>query len=688
MLDERARAIIQKIIGRPLIEKNELMTETSLTQRQLDYSLDKINSWLVANQQSGLIIENNQVKIKQETKRYLIEEMNTLLSSRDYVLSPQERVKYLFLLLFYYEDEYLSMNHFIDALQVGKTTIMNDLKTLGVEISKHNLAVTYNRKDGYKLSGNELDIRYYLMKLVILEISEENNAHLLDLFIEEQSLDGYQETRQIVTEKLRLFQLNFVENRLAEFVYTFILLKNRLNRRFTSTDGRYQLSTLTETNEYQFSLELLKYYGEYNEQSVAYLCAWILGLSVGNLENKFQDYFVIMDLVERIMLRFETLSGIRFNNHPSAVRQLYCHFRPVYYRLYFHLPIVNPLCEKIKKEYKELFQIVQETLRPIGSIFGQEIPEEEIAFLTMHFAALSTTFHEHKVSQKVAIIVCPNGIGSSSIVYTELKSTFPEFVFLGPIETNELEKMEDSYDIIFSTVPNIRLFYSKKPVYIVSPIMGTAEKYKLIRDVYAEVGNQKFKLPSVRHIMDIIQKYTTIKEEDMLEKELYEYFLVQDELNEMEEGPSLAQICHPDCISLNVVARNWEEAIRLSAAPLLKQGKITRNYIETIIDNARTKGAFMVITKHVALPHARPEAGVNELSISITTLRDPVVFEHKENDPVKYIFCLAAIDNKRHLNAMSELVQLLDNAQFYALLDEEKNPEKVFEFIKHKKVIQ
>ena len=56
-------------------------------------------------------------------------------------------------------------------------------------------------------------------------------------------------------------------------------------------------------------------------------------------------------------------------------------------------------------------------------------------------------------------------------------------------------------------------------------------------------------------------------------------------------------------------------------------------------------GPYIVITKHVALPHARPEAGALESAIGIATLKHPVKFGNKDNDPVKYLFCLSATDN-------------------------------------------
>lgn len=688
MTDERSRILMKRLIERSIHEVDELTDQTGLTKRQLEYSLDKINEYVTTEKGSKLVIENNRIILTNQLREQFIAILSDKTYLKGYLMNACERSKYLYLLLFYFLDDYLSINHFIEELGVGKTTIINDLKNLAIELERENIQLVYTRKNGYQLVGNEEQIRYHLMKMIIWDSTENNTVFVYDHFIEKHQIETVDSTKQLVEKYTKRYGISFVENRLTEFLYTFIFLKKRLLSLTANVNPKYQLSALIAMKEYQFSKSILIHFGIEDESARVYLCAWILGLSIGRPNDSTKDYETIIDLVKRIILRFEAISGIRFNNQELVVRQLYTHLRPAYYRLYFKLPIVNPLHTKIRDEYNELFNIVEETLKPIASLFEHPIPEDEIAFLTMHFASLCSSFDEYTTTQKVALIVCPNGIGSSSIVYTELKVLFPELSFLGPVETNEIERLSDSYDLIFSTVPNIRLFYTKKPVYIVSPIMNTREKYRLISDVYTQIGNSNFKLPSVGKIMEIIQRYAAISEGASLEKELYDYLTKQEEQTENnEEGPSLLEITAPELIQLNMHAKNWEEAIRLSAASLLKEGRITRNYIDTIIETAKNEGPYMVISKHVALPHARPVDGVEKLGMSISVLKHPIVFGSQENDPVKYIFCLAATENNRHLNAMAELVRLLDDPQFYDLLDTSNDPNEIYHYLSRKEVL-
>ena len=113
-------------------------------------------------------------------------------------------------------------------------------------------------------------------------------------------------------------------------------------------------------------------------------------------------------------------------------------------------------------------------------------------------------------------------------------------------------------------------------------------------------------------------------------------------------------------ILLNMSPKDWQESIRLVAQPLLKEKYITQNYIEAMVDAVKQYGAYIVVGKGVALAHARPEAGVQKLGLSVMTLKRPIAFGNQENDPVKLVFCLAAIDSKAHLDIMRSIVHIIN----------------------------
>ena len=143
----------------------------------------------------------------------------------------------------------------------------------------------------------------------------------------------------------------------------------------------------------------------------------------------------------------------------------------------------------------------------------------------------------------------------------------------------------------------------------------------------------------------------------------------------------LKNLTNEKLVQLNIEAEDWEDAVRKASQPLIDEGKVKQSYLEDIVVGVKELGPYIVLTEHVALPHARPEAGALESAIGIVTLRTPVCFGNASNDPVKYLFPLSAVDNEKHLEALAELAGLLEDEQFFRMLDKAKSAKEVMDYI-------
>ncbi|MFB8508035.1 BglG family transcription antiterminator [Enterococcus durans] len=678
---------MKKLIEKPINSQQNLMEQLSLSKSQIDYALEKASSILIDAGFTPLFVDNLNVEVSEKNNNYLLELFSQKKIYEYYELSFEERKKYIFMMLFFHCKEYLSLNHFIQVLNVGKTTFTRDIKKLEEDLKFHSLEIVYTRKNGYQLVGDEAKIRYFLMKMILEDSSLGDDLFLYNYFLWQESDIDVVEISKTIKELMDVFDIRLVENRFNEFCYMFIFLVPRLNREWPEFYTKYNYQTFFRMKEYQFSVLLLKSFEITNKYASLYVCGWILGMAIGTADQTTADYSVINELVERIFHRFEMLSGVRFKDKKMAKNQLFSHFRPAYYRLFFHLPIVNYLHDKILVEFPDLFEIVKETMNPIETLFGTKIPDKELSFLTIHFASLLNDYDEYPVQQKVGLIVCPNGIGSAAIIYNELKSIFPEMILIGPVETNELSTVAENYDMIFTTVPNIRLYSQKKPIYVVNPIMSIDEKYHLIHEIQnsSEAPYRKYKMDE---LLDIIDRYADIKNMEQLGKSL-ESYLHKSEFSIVKENKryksfvsselNLLDILRPEYIQLNVVARSWEEAFYVAASPLVQANIIDRRYIDTIIQTTRREGPYMVIMDKVALPHARPEDGTRKVGLGITVLKNEIKVMGKT--PVRYIFTLSAVDNKKHIAAIAELVSLLDNRAFFNQLDYAKQASEVYHWL-------
>lgn len=689
-MDNELLVLIRLLLKKSFLTTKEIEVETGASRRQITYRMEKLNHMLKEHAANTIRISTRgDIMMDQEIKHTLRLLLKQAKDDKYYVMNKKERMIYLYLMLFLNLSD-VSQSDLVNALKVSRSTALLDFKELQQELSTYHIKVANNRTRGYYLVGSELSIRRYMMELVIYFLAEEHNTKVFDIFIDDFHLDLFEYSRLVISELADKYDIRFVEDRLTEFIYIFCFLKVRMSSDIPQDEQILRLQEvidLSTMKEYQFTKELLSHFKQTQHISPIdqyYISSWVLGICVGNVEEDTQDCLVIAEIVEKIMFRFESLSGIHYNDSEDIFRKLYSHFRPAYYRLLFKIPIVNPLRERVKEEFPELFQLVKETMKPFNALFGEHIPDDEIAYLTIHFTAIYSKSRAMEViPRKTALIVCLNGIGSSAILYSELSDLFPEMQFLPPMETSKLLHADIKADIIFTTSELIDIDIPDVPIVKVSPVMNFMERYQVAREVYLLMGNAMSKQPDIDAIMDIIAHHADIKNGPLLQQELLRYFSNVDVKEDVQHSSlALTNMITESIIQLQVEANDWEDAIRKAGKPMIEHLYVKPAYIEEIIRIMHQEGPFVVITKHVALPHTKPSSGALRCGLGLTVLKEGITFGSQEHDPIKYIFTLSAVDNESHLTAMSQLLELFNEPSFFTMMDEAETPQEVIAYIK------
>ncbi|MDY4002371.1 PTS sugar transporter subunit IIA [Streptococcus orisratti] len=138
-------------------------------------------------------------------------------------------------------------------------------------------------------------------------------------------------------------------------------------------------------------------------------------------------------------------------------------------------------------------------------------------------------------------------------------------------------------------------------------------------------------------------------------------------------------------IRLGLTAKTWQEAVKLSITPLIESGAVTEEYYHAIIDSTKQYGPYYILMPGMAMPHARPEAGVQRDAFSLVTLTEPVKFS--DGKDVQVLLALAATSSKIHTSvAIPQIIALfeLDNSierlancktadEVLAMVEESKN---------------
>ncbi|MDQ2190712.1 MULTISPECIES: PTS sugar transporter subunit IIA [unclassified Vibrio] len=143
----------------------------------------------------------------------------------------------------------------------------------------------------------------------------------------------------------------------------------------------------------------------------------------------------------------------------------------------------------------------------------------------------------------------------------------------------------------------------------------------------------------------------------------------------------LRELLTEDVIRVHKSADDWQDAIRKACQPLIENKAINPSYVEAIFRSHRELGPYYVVGPGMAMPHARPEDGVNRLAFGLTVIQDGVNFNSDGNDPVKMLVTLAATDSNSHVDSISKLAELFMNEEDVEYICSAKSVEDILRVI-------
>jgi len=104
-----------------------------------------------------------------------------------------------------------------------------------------------------------------------------------------------------------------------------------------------------------------------------------------------------------------------------------------------------------------------------------------------------------------------------------------------------------------------------------------------------------------------------------------------------------------------------DAALDLTCSTLLTSGKIEASYVEAIKATHKDIGPYYVLAPKIAMPHARPEDGVNQAALQLTVFKNGVDLGSEDNGDVYFSITLAAMDSDSHINTIMKLAELFQN---------------------------
>ncbi|MER2259118.1 MAG: PTS sugar transporter subunit IIA, partial [Priestia megaterium] len=406
---------------------------------------------------------------------------------------------------------------------------------------------------------------------------------------------------------------------------------------------------LEKTRQYKALQEIESVLGfDFPPHEKHYLATVLLSAKV-NVVNQADSDDWMRSIVKEMVSRFQAYACVVFEDRNRLEQNLYIHLKTAYYRLLYNIHLPNPMLSAIQTKYQDIVELTKKALFPLGKSLQTRINEDEISYFALHFGGWMKK-QAGRQKQKRIVIVCANGIGTSRMLQYQLEQLLTDAELIGPMTVRDYEQFKETYDLVITTTP----LKKRMNVMLVNPILTDDEKQRLI-DLVEPASSQL----TTQAIMGIIKQHANIQDEPALLANLKLVIQQSKKMVREDKKPMLHEVLQEPFLQLTDSADDWKSAVRLAAKPLLNYEYIEPSYVEAMIKSVEQLGPYIVIAPKVALPHARPEHGVNRVGMSMLRLKEPVYFSTEKQHGAQLIIVLAATDNETHLKALSQLSMML-----------------------------
>jgi mannitol operon transcriptional antiterminator len=688
-LDERSTMILEKLChSDTYVPMEEIAERLQVSKRTVYYDLEKINYWLQGNGLGQVeYVRSSGLFLPEDTKKKIPPFLNKMKAWQYYYSEKERRALLAVCLLSEFRPLYLS--DLMETIQVSRGTTFKELDKLKQELSAFRLAIAFHRKQGYRIEGTEYDKRkaaaHYFSEFAtgvgwshlvaqirqLLDTRPENadGSTKPALFTDGQLAAVY----QVIEECERDLGMRLTDDMVHHLAFRFLFFSQRLKLEKRVEMDQIEKDFIKSTHVYLAAQNVCERLGElfhvsFPEDEVCYIAINILGAKVNYIDTDIareEDIALLKTVIRDMVDDFQRYACVFFQNRASMEKAILMHLRPAFYRIRYGLEVQNPLTDLIRQKYGEIFELTKKVIHHLEEAVGAEVGEHEIAFLAMHFGGWMKRQGAQPVARKKALIVCGNGVSTSRLLQAQLESLCSTVDIVGTISRREYEAGDFDVDFIVSTSP---IEKRRIPVFNVSPILTDIEKEKLFNQINSLTDrSRKRENPSVKALMEMIKRHAHVIDETGLADELHQYLNAGRQPVRQSGKPSLKELLTSEQIQF-ARARDWREAIRLAAEPLLRKGWIDEGYVRAMIRNVEELGPYIVVAPLVAIPHAKPEQGVRRLGMSLLRLENSVSFSGDGKHEASLIIVLAAVDQESHLKALSELNGLLSDRRKLAAI--------------------
>ena len=131
---------------------------------------------------------------------------------------------------------------------------------------------------------------------------------------------------------------------------------------------------------------------------------------------------------------------------------------------------------------------------------------------------------------------------------------------------------------------------------------------------------------------------------------------------------------------------SWQEAVRLSALPLVEEGSVDKDYYKQIVACIEKHGPYIVLEHNIAMPHTTENPiGAYKTAVGLMICENMVDFgqdESGEKKEANLLFTLSAVNGDEHMENISQLMDVFMNYDLIEALGKCRSEEDILAAMK------
>jgi mannitol operon transcriptional antiterminator len=607
---------------------------------------------------------------------------------------------------------------------VSRTTVKNDLDSAQQWLSDFGISLLRRPNYGVSVEGEEIKIRNALRRLFEEVSKSEQIEGTVSCYGEYGLLYDYVDRQtsgtieKIVLEELGKSEYHFTDYSNRSLVFHATIALKRIKNRHNISFGSEKLQTIKNSFEFEIAKNMADRIEEslgvaFIPEEVCFLALHIMGLKINTVDRdaffrlfeKDNNGIDLLLITEEMIRVAQSSLDVYILDDIELLMGLAVHNKVAIFRLMHNMPIVNPLLDRIKNLYPDVYSAAQKAAMILCYEFQLEVNEDEIGYIAIHIGGAVERNWQNSAGIIHAAVLCLEGIGTSHLLASRLSNHFSGL----RIEKQfSLAQMKDpqraveelaGIDLIISTVPVTGLTYLEIPSIVVDPIVSEAD-LKRIEVVFTDIrktnrisnsDSPNSHGVSVKRILDIVEKNFEATSRKAVERQLNEYLNsinipVTDNENYItiitgRPQYSLVQLLDEKVIEISDRKMEWQTAVEEAGKILLDSGYVTESYVMEMRKIIERLKPYVAIAPHLTLLHANPQNGVLCRKIGLLVTKNGVNYGHR-NDPVYLHFVLAPTDTVAHLPALTDIMTIANNREFIESVCKKKTPKEIIKSIK------